>query len=74
MTVFKKEDNQDYKNYRPVSLILGLSKLIKKIVHVRLCNVLEENSLLFEKQYGFLLHVIIMLRPLFRVNLHSIVA
>ena len=50
---FFKKDNQDYNNYRPVSLILNLNKLIKKLVHKRLYNFLEKHSFLFEKQYGF---------------------
>ena len=51
--VFKKEDNSDYINYRPISLISGIGKLIEKIIHKRLYNFLEKNSLLFEKQYRF---------------------
>ena len=48
--VFKRGENQDYNNYRPISLI---SNLRKKIVHPRLYSYPEKNSLLFEQQYGF---------------------
>ena len=51
--VFKRGERQDYKNYQPISLISGLSKLMDKIVHPRLHSFLEKNSLLFEQQYGF---------------------
>ena len=51
--LFKKGDRQGYNNYWPISLILNLSKLIKKLAHMRLYNFLEKHSLLFEKQYGF---------------------
>ena len=51
--VLKKRDRQDYNNYRPISLISNLSKLIEKLAHKRLYNFLEKYSLLFEKQYGF---------------------
>ena len=51
--VFKKGDNLDYNNYRPISLISNIGKLIEKIVHKRLYSFLEKNSLLFKQQYGF---------------------
>ena len=51
--VLKKGDRQDYNIYRPISLILNLSKLIEKSAHKRLYNFLEKYSLLFEKKYGF---------------------
>ena len=51
--VLEKGDRQDYNNYRPISLISNLSKLIEKLAHKRLYNFLEKYSLLFEKQYGF---------------------
>ena len=51
--VLKKGDRQDYNNYRPISLISNLSKLIEKLAHKRLYNFLEKFSLLFEKQSDF---------------------
>ena len=51
--VFKNGDNLDYNNYRPISLISNIGKLIEKIVHKRLYSFLEKNSLLFKQQYGF---------------------
>ena len=49
ISVLKIRDRQDYNNYRPISLISNLSKLIEKLAHKRLYNFLEKYSLLFEK-------------------------
>ena len=49
--VFKKDDNLDYSNYRPIYLISNIGKLIEKI-HKRLYGFLEKNYLLFEQEYG----------------------
>ena len=49
--VFKNEDNLDYNNYRPMSLISNIGKLIENIVHDQ--RLLEKNSLLFKQHYGF---------------------
>ena len=40
-------------NYRPISLILNISKLIEKAVYERLFSILEKEGLLFEGQFGF---------------------
>ena len=49
ISVLKIGDRQDYNNYRPISLISNLSKLIEKLAHKRLYNFLEKYPLLFEK-------------------------
>ena len=40
-------------NYRPISLLITLSKLLEKCVYKRLYNFLEKNQILYKKQYGF---------------------
>ena len=49
----KEGETKIINNYRPISWISNLSKLIEKIVHSRLYSFLEKNFLLFEQQYGF---------------------
>ena len=49
--IFKRGENQDYNNYRPISLVSNLSKLMEKLY--RIYSFLEKNCLLFEWQYGF---------------------
>ena len=53
MPIHKKGGSLDCNNYRPVLLISNLSKLIEKLVHNRLYNLLEKHKLLYEHQYGF---------------------
>ena len=48
---FKKGENQDYNNYRLISLTSNLSKL--KNCTPKTLQLPQVNSLLFERQYGF---------------------
>jgi hypothetical protein len=40
-------------NYRPISLLSSLSKLLEKIFCRQLVAHLEDNNLIYEHQYGF---------------------
>ena len=40
-------------NYRPISCLPILSKIIEKFVTKRLCEYLDTNHLLYKHQYGF---------------------
>jgi hypothetical protein len=51
--VFKKGDDQDITNYRPISLFTSFSKVIEKLIYVRLLDHITTNSILINKQYGF---------------------
>jgi hypothetical protein len=51
--IFKSGDAQDMNNYRPISLLCSFSKVLEKIVFLRLMDYLETNSILSNKQYGF---------------------
>ena len=51
--VFKSGDKDNMSNYRPISCLPVLSKLIEKIVFQRLYSYICHNNLLFKHQYGF---------------------
>jgi len=51
--IFKKGKTDDIKNYRPISLLSPLSKILEKLIFVRLSHFLSKNHLLNDNQYGF---------------------
>ncbi|KAJ8732469.1 hypothetical protein PYW07_015068 [Mythimna separata] len=51
--VFKSGDKTSVNNYRPISVLSGLSKILEKIINSRLIKYLEDNSLLSDGQFGF---------------------
>jgi len=51
--IYKKDDSALVSNYRPISLLPSISKILEKIVHKRLYNFLNSNNLLIPNQYGF---------------------
>ena len=50
---YKKGKNTEPKNYRPVSLLPILSKIIGRVVYNQLIEHLEKHDLLYEYQSGF---------------------
>ena len=51
--LFKKGLKTYPKNYRPISLLPLLSKLIEKAIHIQTQEYLDKNSLLYKFQSGF---------------------
>jgi sarcosine oxidase/L-pipecolate oxidase len=51
--IFKKNDRQSKINYRPVSLLICLSKILEKIVFIRLYNFPLEINFFTPFQSGF---------------------
>ena len=41
-------------NYRPISLISNLAKILEKIIHIRLQSFMVKNNLLASNQFGFI--------------------
>ena len=53
LPLFKKEDPSCFNNYRPISLLLSMSKVYEKIVHNQLLSYFTDNKLFYSHQYGF---------------------
>ena len=51
--IFKKGDQSLFENYRPISLLPAISKVLEKRIALQLSSYFEKNKLLFDNQYGF---------------------
>lgn len=51
--VFKKGENNNIKNYRPISLLSVFSKILEKVMATRITKFLEKFGLLSDSQHGF---------------------
>ena len=53
VAVFKKGDKSSCKNYRPVSLLSVVSKILERVMYDQLVQYLTENELLDPNHHGF---------------------
>ena len=51
--LFKSGLKNDFTNFRPISLISGVSKVLEKVVCNQLIDFFENNGLFYKHQYGF---------------------
>ena len=51
--IFKAKDKKNIYNYRPISLLPVISKILEKVIHKNLYTFLEKNTVLYPRQYGF---------------------
>ena len=51
--LFKNKDRMVTSNYRPISLLITLSKILEKIVYKRTYSFLQKHGILYKSQYGF---------------------
>ena len=51
--VFKSNDNQTFSNYRPISILPSISKVLEKIIYNRLLEFITHNDIFSPHQYGF---------------------
>ena len=51
--LYKKDDNLEPTNYRPITLSSVLLKVLTRVMNVRLMKVVETFNILSRKQYGF---------------------
>ena len=51
--IFKTGDPTSFSNYRPISILPFLSKILEKLIYIRLIHHFNVNALLSDKQFGF---------------------
>lgn len=51
--LFKKGDKKSCNSYRPISIVSVFSKVLEKVMLVRLLNFLENNNVIVNNQHGF---------------------
>ena len=51
--LYKSKSKDDRTNYRPISLLLTISKVLEKIMYKRTYGFLERTGQIYEGQYGF---------------------
>ena len=51
--IHKKGSLNDISNYRPISLLPSISKILEKLIFKQLSTYLNEHKLLYDSQYGF---------------------
>ena len=53
MPIYKSGDKSDVSNYRPISILFPISKILEKLIRVRSVNFFTKHSVLLPTQYGF---------------------
>jgi len=51
--IHKKESKILVSNYRPISLLSNIEKILEKLMHCRLYDFLDKSRLIYELQFGF---------------------
>ena len=51
--LYKKDDDRSFGNYRPISLLFFISKIVERVAFNQLYEYFTSNGLLYESQYGF---------------------
>ena len=51
--VFKKDSKLDYRNYRPISPLSNIDKILEKRMCKRLYTFLINNNIIYNLQFGF---------------------
>lgn len=51
--VFKSGDDKEVSNYRPISVLPAISKILEKLINTRLMKYLDKFKILSDSQFGF---------------------
>ena len=53
LPIYKSDDKRHLKNYRPISVLPFISKILEKIEADSVIDLLEDNDILYNKQFEF---------------------
>ena len=72
--VHKKDSKLDFSNYRPISLLSNVEKILERLMYNRMYNFFSNNNLIYLLQFGFrqkysTVHALISLTENIRKNL-----
>ena len=56
VSIYKKDDQSQIKNYRPISVLPAISKIFENAMHNQLMEYFTSHKLLSNQQYGFRPH------------------
>ena len=51
--IYKKDDDTIFSNYRPISILPAISKIIEKVIYGQIYFYFSQNKLFSDSQYGF---------------------
>lgn len=51
--IYKAKEYDQFANYRPISLLPTISKVLERVMHKRVYNFLNMNDIFYDSQYGF---------------------
>ena len=51
--VFKKDSKLDYSNYRPISVLSKVEKILEKLMYKTLYTFCNSNNIIYNLQFGF---------------------
>ena len=51
--IYKGKSKELFTNYRPISLLSNVSKVLEKVMHNRLYAFMEKHQMLYQNQFGF---------------------
>ena len=74
--VHKKDSKLDFSNYRPISLLSNVEKILEKLMYNRIYKFFSDNNLIYSLQFGFrqkysTVHTLISLTESIRKNLNE---
>ena len=53
LPVYKSGEKSELCNYRPISILSSISKVLEKLIHIQSSTFLNKHSILLPTQYGF---------------------